>query len=265
MRYIFTLLALVGLVSAATAQQALSPELAELVKGLFGQEPVPPAVIPFLKSWEEPAEPVKIIGPIYFVGTRGLAAYLITTPEGHILLDGGMSRSAQDLGASIRRLGFKPEDIRLLLITHAHFDHVGTLDYFKRLSGARFAVMDRDFEDLKSGGKADPVYGGVSQSYFPPVTADRVLKDGDTVSLGNITMTARLGAGHTQGATTWITTVEDEGRSYSVVFPCCTAVNPTYRLVKNPSYPGIAEDYRRMRFHINQGGVQQHAVNHVQA
>ena len=193
---------------------------------------------------EEPAEPFKIVGPIYSVGTRGLGAYLITTPAGHILLDGGMPWSAADFAASIREAGFQPEDIRILLITHAHIDHAGTVGYFKNLSRAQVAVMDRDFEHLKSGGKTDPVYG-TQPPYFPAVTADRVLEDGDTVSLGNITMTARLTAGHTQGTTTWITNVEDGGRSYNVVFPGSANVNPTYRLVVNPSYPGIADDYRR--------------------
>jgi len=251
MRYTLTALVLFGLVSAAIAQQtpspdlqALSPELREAFRVLFGQQPVPPTAIATFKAMEEPTEPFKIVGPIYYVGTRGLAAYLITTPAGHILLDGGMPGSAADFEAAIRKAGFRPEDIRLLLITHAHIDHAGTVAYFKKLSGAEVAVMDRDFEQLKSGGRTDPVYG-TRPPYFPAVTAERVLKDGDRVSLGNITMTARLGAGHTQGATTWTTNVEDGGRSYNVVFPCCGGLNPTYRFVVNPSYPGIADDYHR--------------------
>jgi metallo-beta-lactamase class B len=244
MRYTLATLALFGLVSAATAQQApspkledLSPELQDGARALWGQQTIPPAAIAGLKSAEERTDPVKIVGPIYYVGTRGVAAYLITTPFGHILLDGGLPQSAADFHLSIRKAGFQPEDIRLLLITEAHIDHAGTAAYFKKLSGAQVAVMERDFEHLKSGGRTDPVYGEVSPSiHFPSVTADRVLKDGDTVSLGNITMTARLGAGHTQGATTWITTVEDGGRSYNVVFPGSATVNPTYRLVINPSY-----------------------------
>ena len=246
MRYTVATLVLCGLVSAATAQQApLSPEVEDAVKVLLGVQVVPPAAIAVFKSLEEPIEPFKIVGPIYYVGTRGLGAYLITTPAGHILLDGGMPRSAMLFDASIRKAGFRPEDIRLLLVTHAHIDHVGTLAYFKQLSGAHVAVMDRDFEHLKTGGKTDPVYGTHMPLYFPPVTAERVLKDGDTISLGNVTMTARLGAGHTQGTTTWMTNVEDGGRSYNVVFPGSANVSPTYRLVINPSYPGIADDYRR--------------------
>ncbi len=196
-------------------------------------------------AWFAAAEPSKIVGPIHFVGTRGLAAYLITTPAGHMLLDGGVPQTAGAIEASIRKLGFKPEDIKQLLITHAHFDHAGTTAHFKALSGANVAVMDLDVEQLNSGGRTDPVYGAMQPLHFPGVTADRMLKDGDTVSLGNIRMTARLGAGHTQGATTWVTNVEDAGRSYNVVFPCCVSVTPEYRLAINPSYPGIADDYAR--------------------
>jgi metallo-beta-lactamase class B len=199
----------------------------------------------YLKTWVEPTEPFKIAGPIHYVGTRGLAAYLITTPNGHILLDGGLPQSAGDLETSIRTLGFRPADIRLLLITHPHIDHAGTAAHFMKLSGAEAVVMDRDFEQLKSGGKTDPVYGAKPALHFPGATAERVVTDGETVALGNITMIARLGAGHTPGATTWITKVVEDGKSYNVTFPCCTGVNPDHRLVVRPSYPGIADDYRR--------------------
>lgn len=245
MRILLGLLLQFGLVSAAIAQQSLPPALSGIASAMTAQQPLPPALLALLQTWVEPPEPLHIVGPIHYIGTRRLAAYLIATPAGHILLDGGMPSSAGDFEASIRKLGFKPEDIRLLLITHAHIDHAGTTAHFKKLSGATVAVMDRDFEHLKSGGKTDPVYGTQPPFYFPPVAAERVLQDGDTASLGTIRMTARLGAGHTQGATTWITTVEDGGKSYNVVFPCCTNVNPGYRLVVNLSYPGIADDFRR--------------------
>ena len=230
--------------AAVSAQQSLSPELDGLATRSPRSRPLPPPLVAVLNTWVEPTEPAKIVGPIYYVGTRGLGAYLITTPAGHILLDGGMPASAKDIEASIRRLGFKPEDIRFLLITHAHIDHAGTTAYFKRLSDATFAVMARDFENMKSGGKADPMYGANPAFYFPPVKADRVLKDGDTVSVGNVTMTARLTAGHTQGCTTWITSVGDDGKTYAVVFPGSSNVNPGTRLASEPSYPGIAEDFR---------------------
>src|SRR5262245_11378636 len=180
-------------VAASAAQESRLPRELEAIGSSFtATRPLPLALVDLLKTWTEPSEPVKIVGPIYFVGSRGLGAYLITTPVGHILLDGGMPSSAKDLEASIRKLGFKPEDIRILLITNAHIDQAGTTAYFKRLTDAQVAVMARDVDNLRSGGKADPAYGTVPAFYFPPVKADRVLKDGDTVTLGNVTMMARL-------------------------------------------------------------------------
>jgi metallo-beta-lactamase class B len=231
--------------AAALSAQDLPPELARLAESFTPQRPIPAALTAAIQSWVEPTEPVRIVGPIHYVGTKGLAAYLITTPKGHILLDGAMPGSAKDVEGSIRKLGFRPEDIRWVLITHAHIDHAGTAAYFKKLAKAKAAVMDRDFIALGSGGRTDFHYGNRPAFYFPPVKAERELQDGDTVKLGNVTMTARLGAGHTRGATTWITAVEDGGRSYKVVFPCCTGINPGYQLTGDPSYSGIADDYRR--------------------
>jgi metallo-beta-lactamase class B len=227
------------------AAQELPSDLQALAEGFTTRRPIPAELTAALKSWVEPAEPARIVGPIYFVGTKGLASYLLTTKKGLILLDGAMPGSAKDVEASIRKLGFKPEEIRLLLITHAHIDHAGTTAYFKKLSKAKAVVMDRDSVALASGGRTDFQYGGRPAFYFPPVKPDKELTDGQTVKLGDITMTARLGAGHTRGATTWITTVEDGGRKYKVVFPCCTSINPGYQLTVDPSYAGIADDYLR--------------------
>ena len=232
-------------VAASAAEKTLPRELEAIGNSFTAIRPLPPPLIDTLNGWVEPAEPVKIAGPIYFVGTRGLGAYLITTPVGHILLDGGMPSSAKDIEGSIRKLGFKPEDIRILLITHAHVDHVGTTAYFKRMSDAQVAVMARDVDNLRSGGKTDPAHATMPAFYFPPVKADRVLKDGDTVTLANVTLTARLTAGHTAGCTTWITSVVDGGSHYSVVFPGSSHVNPGMQLAVNPSYQGIADDFRK--------------------
>jgi metallo-beta-lactamase class B len=170
---------------------------------------------------------------------------LIATPAGHILIDGAMPTSAPLVEASIRALGYEPRQIRLLLITHAHVDHVGTLAHFKQISGARVEVMAGDDSLLRSGGKSDYLFAHSPDFHFEPVTVDRVLRDGDTVALGGVRLTARHTPGHTRGCTTWITTVEDGGRSYRVVFPGSTSVNPGTRLIDDPSYPGIAADYRR--------------------
>ena len=198
-----------------------------------------------LRAWLDPAEPLHVVGPIHFVGTRGLGVYLVTTPAGHVLLGGAMPPSTALIEASIRQLGFRPEDIRVLLVNHAHLDHVGTLADFKRLTGATVTVMDREVELLGSGGRADYLYANDPRLHYPPVSADRVLRHGETVELGGVTLTALLTAGHTRGSTSFTMTVEDGGRSYRVVFPDGTGINPGTRLVEQPSYPGILEDHRR--------------------
>jgi metallo-beta-lactamase class B len=204
-----------------------------------------PAPSDEMRAWLEPAEPFTIVGPIRFVGTLSLCAYFIPTPAGHILLNGLMPQSAAHLEASIRKLGYKPEDIKILLISHAHIDHVGTLARLQKLSGARVEVMAADVSLLKSGGKTDYLFAKDPRFHFDPVATDRVLKDGDTVELGGVKLTARATPGHTPGTTTWLTTVEDGGRSYSVVFADGMGLNPGTPLVRGPSYPGIADDYRR--------------------
>jgi metallo-beta-lactamase class B len=196
------------------------------------------------KSWSEPIEPFHIAGPIYYVGTRGLGVFLITTPAGNILLGGAIPGTAPLIEASMRKLGFKPEELRIILSNHAHFDHAGTFADLKELSGAQLAVMQQDVELLQSGGKTDYLYAKNEKFHFPPVTADRVLHDGDTLTLGGVSLTAHRTSGHTPGCTTWTTTVPEAGRSYAVVFADCKNINPGTRLLKNPSYPGIADDYR---------------------
>jgi metallo-beta-lactamase class B len=197
------------------------------------------------EAWKKPTDPFRVAGSIHYVGTADLAAYLITTSEGHILLDGVLTESAPGLEASIRTLGFKPEDIRVLLISQAHFDHVGSLAHMQRVSRARVEVMKGDDTIVASGGKTDYLFANEPAAHFPPVRVDRVLRDGDTVRVGDVTLTARHTPGHTPGTTTWLTTVREDGRSYRVVFPGSTTINPGTRLVDRPSYPGIADDFRR--------------------
>jgi metallo-beta-lactamase class B len=219
--------------------------LSALAAAAAAQQPLPPGVPETFRSFFEPAEPLKIVGPVHFVGTRDLGVYLIATKAGHVLIDGAMPTSAALIEAGVRKLGFKPEEIRVLLITQGHIDHVGTLAHFKKLSSAKVALMAPDDELVKSGGKTDFLFAADERFRFEPVTVDRVLKDGDVVELGGVRLTARHTPGHTRGTTTWLTTVEDGGKSYRVVFVGSTSVNPGTRLVKDPSYAGIADDYRR--------------------
>ena len=192
--------------------------------------------------WEEPEDPVRIAGPIYFVGTKGLGAFLITTSEGHILMNTGMPSSGSMIEQSIRKLGFKPEDIKLMINGHAHIDHAGAFAYFKEKYGAKLAVMREDVAAMESGDRNDFKYA--DDFVYPAVKVDRVLRDGDTIRMGEVVLTARLTPGHTRGATTWIANIIVDGKPYLVVWPDGAGFNPGYHLAKDPSYPGIAEDFR---------------------
>jgi metallo-beta-lactamase class B len=196
-------------------------------------------------DWPKPAEPIHIAGPIYFVGTKGLSSWLITTPKGHILINTGLPGSGPMIETSIRKLGFKPQDIKILAASHAHLDHVGGFAYLKKISGAKMEIMEQDAPVLESGGQADFHYGTRKDMAFPAVKVDRPLHDRDTIQLGNVTITALLTSGHTKGSATFTTTVTDNGKSYFVVFPDGTGINPGYRFVNKPSYPGMPDDYRR--------------------
>ena len=185
-----------------------------------------------------------MIGNLYFVGSKSLGIYLVTTPAGHILINAGLEESVPAIQRSIESLGFRFSDIKILLISHAHFDHDAGAARIKQLTGARYMVMDADVPVVESGGRKDFAYGGAQASY-PPVKVDRVLHDGDTVSLGNALLTAHLTPGHTKGCTTWTMKVQNGGRDYDVVIVGSPNVNNGYKLMNNPAYPRIASDYEK--------------------
>jgi metallo-beta-lactamase class B len=195
-----------------------------------------------LRQWEVPAEPVRIVGPLYFVGTVGLGVFLFTTTEGHVLLNTGMPSSGPMILDSVRKLGFKPEDIKIMINGHAHADHAGAFAYLKQQLRAELAVMKDEVPTIESGGRDDFLYADVFR--FPPVKVDRVLRNGDTIKLGDILLTAYHTPGHTRGSTTWIANLAVDGKSYVVAFPDGAGFNPGYRVAKDPSYPGIGDDYR---------------------
>jgi metallo-beta-lactamase class B len=198
---------------------------------------------PTSRSSDRPFAPFRIVGNVYYVGASEVTSYLIATPRGHILLDGGFAETAPQIAASVETLGFRLADVKVLLNSHAHFDHAGGLAELKRRTGAALAASAADALLLARGGHGDFRFGDTLT--FPPVVADRILKDGDTVSLGGTVMTAHLTPGHTQGNTTWTTTVEEKGRSYRVAFMASASINPGVVLLGNPTYPGIAGDYAK--------------------
>jgi metallo-beta-lactamase class B len=196
-------------------------------------------------DWTEPFPPYRIIGNIYYVGSRGLASYLITTPRGDILINSDLETSVPQIRASVEKLGFHFKDIKILLISHAHWDHAAGSAQIKEMTGATYMVMDADVPVIEAGGKGDFMYGNNPGSRFQPTKVDHVLHDGDTVSLGGTVLIAHLTPGHTKGCTTWTLQVRDAGKTYHVVIVGSTNVNPGYKLVNNALYPQIAQDYER--------------------
>jgi metallo-beta-lactamase class B len=196
-------------------------------------------------EWTEPFPPFRIADNLYYVGSKGLASYLITTPQGHILINSDLEANVPLLQASIAQLGFKFSDVKILLISHAHWDHDAGSASVKKLTGASYMVMDADVPVVESGGAADFHYGGDTAMRYPPVRVDRVLHDGDEVKLGNTVLVAHLTPGHTKGCTTWTLTVRDGGKTYNAVIIGSPNVNQGYALVDNAKYPTIAEDYER--------------------
>jgi metallo-beta-lactamase class B len=189
----------------------------------------------------QPAEPFRIADNLYYVGSLDISSYLITTPEGHILIDGGYRETVPQIQANIAKVGFRLADVRVLLNTQAHFDHAGGFAELKRLTGAKLMASDADADALERGGRGDFVLG--DKYPFAAVTVDRRLKDGDTVTLGGMVLTARMTPGHTKGCTTWTFDVRDAGRAYHVVDLCGLSILDGTRVSGMPAYPQIASDY----------------------
>jgi metallo-beta-lactamase class B len=197
-------------------------------------------------DWTEPFPPFRIAGNLYYVGSKGLANYLITTPQGNILINSDLEANVPMIEASIEKLGFRFKDTRILLISHAHWDHDAGSATIKRMTGAKYMVMDADVSVVESGGKTDFQYGNTPSSLYPPTKVDRVLHDGDQVTLGGAVLVAHLTPGHTKGCTTWTMKVTEGGKTFNVVIVGSPNVNPGYKLVGNMAYPQIADDYERM-------------------
>jgi metallo-beta-lactamase class B len=201
--------------------------------GLWAQSP----------EWTEPFPAHKIADNLYYVGSKGLASYLITTPQGNIIINSSLESSVPLIKTSVEKLGFKFSDTRILVISHAHWDHDAGSAALKKETGAQYMVMDADVPVVESGGKEDFQYGNQPNTLYPPAKVDRVLHDGDTVKLGNVTLTAHKTPGHTKGCTTWTFQTTDKGKTYNVVIIGSPNVNAGYKLVNNTRYPEIAKDY----------------------
>jgi metallo-beta-lactamase class B len=195
-------------------------------------------------DWTTPIAPFQIAHNLYYVGSKDLASYLVVTPKGDILINSSLETSPPLIRKSVEQLGFHFNDIKILLISHAHFDHDAGSAEIKRLTGAKYMVMDSDVPVVESGGAQDFHY---PKDLYPVVKVDRVLHDGDEVRLGGVVLIAHKTPGHTRGCTTWTMRATIEGQPRNVVIVGSWNVNPGFRLVDRPgqpaSYPGIAADY----------------------
>ena len=189
---------------------------------------------PVSRSWNQPVKPFRIAGNLYYVGAIEVCSYLIATPKGLIVIDGGFVETAPMIRTSIAKLGFRIEDVRILLNTHAHFDHAGGLAQLKMWSGAKLIVSKGDAPLLARGGADDPQFG--NRFLFPPVEPDRVIDDGARVELGGTTLTAHLTPGHTAGCTTWTTRTAGK----DVVIVGSASVPSEYKVTQ-----AIVAQYRR--------------------
>jgi metallo-beta-lactamase class B len=223
-KLIIALVALLPLTGAAKAQT---------LKDLFAT---------VVAAWNKPTEPFKIIDNVYYVGTNGLASYLITSPQGHILVDTVMPEATSQIKASIEKLGFKVTDIKYLVNTHAHIDHTGGFAEMKQVSGAQMVAGEADKPLLEGG-----YYPGQQEEtllQFPAVKVDRTVREGDKVTVGDVTLTAHETPGHSPGCTSWEFSVKDGDATRSVLIFCSGTV-ALNRLVGSPTYPGIVDDYKK--------------------
>jgi metallo-beta-lactamase class B len=230
---------LAGMVTPVAAQSASEITMEDLAQNpdMFV------AVATKAAKWEEPAEPFHIGGPLYSVSTVGLGIFLFKTSEGLILVNTGMPSSGPMIEESIRKLDMDPKDIRLIVTSHAHIDHAGGHAYLQRLSGAKIVTSVGEASRMETGGQDDVFYGPYKGFWYEATKPDIILNDGQSVSLGEITLTGYVTAGHATGSMTWVTKISDQGKEYLVVFPDGTGVNPGYRVAVDPMYPGIEDDY----------------------
>lgn len=192
-------------------------------------------------DWNEPFEPHRIADNLYYVGSKGLSTYLITTGQGHILINASFERTVPIIRANVEKLGYKMTDVKYILSSHAHGDHVEGTAMLKEITGAEVWVMKGDDTVMASGGRGQYKYN----DKWKPVKISKVLQDGDVVKLGEAALTARWTPGHTKGNTTWVMNVTDKGKKYLAVIIGSPNVNPGFELVSNKAYPEMAADFAK--------------------
>jgi metallo-beta-lactamase class B len=208
----------------------------------------PPRSCQACDEWNAKQEPFRVFGNTWYVGTAGLGAVLITSPTGHVLLDGGLTQSAPLIDASIRALGFRTEDVKLIVSSHAHADHAGGIAALQRASGAQVAASAAGARALERGGPTadDPQYAFDAANGFPRVKHVRVARDGETLRAGEVAITAHYTPGHTPGATTWSWRSCEHERCLDIVYAdSLNALSAAgFRFTGDASHPSIADSFR---------------------
>lgn len=201
--------------------------------------------VPYDPDWVKPFPPFRMIGNIYWVGTWDLSTYLITTPQGHILINSGLKETVPQIVQGIEGLGFKPTDVKLLLATHAHFDHVAGLAELKRITHAEIAMSRADAELLQSGGTEDFLFGKSPGALYEPARVERILADGEKIALGGTELTMHLHPGHTKGAMSFTTAIQEGGKTYRVGIVNMGSINDGVTVTNMPGFPGMEDAYRK--------------------
>lgn len=191
-------------------------------------------------DWSTPFPGHRVIANLYAVGTHGLGVFLLTSEEGHILINTGLEDSAPMIRENVESLGFRLEDVRILLTMQAHWDHAAAMAEIKEITGADMWATEGDAGLLRDGGFSDPLFGG--KQLFKPVKVEKVISAGDVIELGEIRLTVHEHRGHTVGSSSYAMKVRENGRDYDVVIANMGTINPGTRLTTDPTYPGIAED-----------------------
>ncbi len=192
-------------------------------------------------GWTQPFPGHRVIGNLYAVGTYDLAVFLVTSDEGHFLINTGLEDSTPLIRANIEALGFRLEDVRVLLQMQAHWDHTAALAELKEITGAEMWATAGDAPVLEDGGFSDPHFGG--RQSFAPVAVDRIIEDGEVLELGDERLTVLESPGHTEGSSSYLMSVTEGGRDYSVIVANMGTINPGKRLIVDPTYPGVADDF----------------------
>ncbi len=193
------------------------------------------------EAWTRPFPAHRVIGNLYAVGTYDLAVFLITSQDGHILINTGLEDSTSLIRSNIESLGFRLEDVKILLTMQAHWDHTAALAEIKQMTGAEMWATAGDAPVLEDGGFSDPHFGG--RESFKPVSVDKIIADGDVIELGETRLTVLGTPGHTAGSSSYTMQVREDGRDYDVAIANMGTINPGKQLVVDPTYPGVADDF----------------------